>query len=205
LLLRQLDRHGTLPSERLRQLLGVMEHQASRLARLVNQSVDLPRFETGALDLELADTDLSALVRLAAKTLEATGTQHPVHVFAPAPVWIRVDPLRIEQVLMNLLENAAIYSPSEASIEIHVAAPEPLLAQVMVRDHGPGIPPDRRAALFDRFYQPHAGQHFAGHVGLGLGLYISRAIIAQHGGQISAEFPPDGGTRFVIRLPINAA
>jgi signal transduction histidine kinase len=204
LLLRQLDRLGTLPSERLRQLLGVMEHQASRLARLVSQSVDLPRFETGALDLQLTDTDLSSLARVAAKTLEATGTQHPVHVFAAAPVWIRVDPLRIEQVLMNLLENAAIYSPSGASIEIHVAAPEPSLAQVMVRDHGPGIPPDRRAALFDRFYQPHAGQHFAGHVGLGLGLYISRAIIEQHGGQISAEFPPDGGTQFVIRLPINA-
>jgi two-component system sensor histidine kinase KdpD len=120
-------------------------------------------------------------------------------------VLIRVDPLRIEQVLMNLLENAAIYSPSGTSIEVQVDAPEPSLAQVMVRDHGPGIAPDRRARLFDRFFQPHAGQHFAGHVGLGLGLYISRAIVEQHGGQIWAEFPPDGGTRFVVRLPISAA
>jgi signal transduction histidine kinase len=205
LLLRQLDRHGTLPTERVRQLVGVMEHQASRLARLVSQSVDLPRLETGALDLELAETELSALVRLAAKTIEASGTDHPVHVHAPAPVSIRVDPLRIEQVLMNLLENAAIYSPSGTSIEVRVDAPAPSLAQVAVRDHGPVIPPDRRASLFDRFYQPHAGQHFAGRVGLGLGLYVSRAIIEQHGGQISAEFPPDGGTRFVIRLPISAA
>jgi len=205
LLLRQLDRHGTLPSDRLRQLVGVMEHQAFRLARLVNQSVDLSRLETRALDLQLADIELSALVRNAAKTLEASGTDHLVHVLAPTPVMIRADALRIEQVLMNLLENAAIYSPSGTSIEIQVDTPEPSVAQVMIRDHGPGIPPDRRAALFDRFYQPHAGQHFAGHVGLGLGLYISRAIVEQHGGQISAEFPPDGGTRFVVSLPVTAA
>jgi signal transduction histidine kinase len=190
LLLRQLDRGGTPPSDRVRQLVGV--------------SLDLSRLDTGALDLQLADIELTTLVRRAAKILEATGTDHPVHVLAPAPVPIRVDPLRIEQVLMNLLENAAIYSPSGTSIEIHVDAPEPSLARVMVRDHGPGIPPERRAALFDRFYQPYAGQHFSGRVGLGLGLYISRAIVEQHGGHIFAEFPPDGGTRFVVRLPIRA-
>src|SRR5207302_3722128 len=110
LLLRQLDRHGTLPSDRLRQLIGVMEHQAFRLARLVSQSVDLSRLETRALDLQLAEIELSALVRNAAKTLEASGTDHPVHVLAPAPVSISADQLRIEQVFMNLLENAAIYS-----------------------------------------------------------------------------------------------
>jgi signal transduction histidine kinase len=205
LLLRQLDRHGGLPADRLRQLVGVMEHQGQRLARLVNQSLDLSRLETGALDLQLAETELSALVRLAAGTLQATGTDHPLHVSAPEPVLIRVDPLRIEQVLMNLLENAAIYSPGGTSIEIQVDEPEPSTVQVMVRDHGPGVAPERRAALFDRFFQPHAGQHFAGHVGLGLGLYISRVIVEQHGGRLWAEFPPDGGTRFVMRLPISAA
>ena len=205
LLLRQLDRHETLPSDRVRHLVGVMQHQASRLARLVSQSVDLSRLDARALDLELVEIELSALVRTAAQTLEASGTDHPVHLLAPRPVLITADPLRIEQVLMNLLENAAIYSPSGTSIEVQVDAPEPSLARVMVRDHGPGIPPDRRAALFDRFYQPHAGQHFAGHVGLGLGLYVSRAIVEQHGGQISAEFPPDGGTRFVVRLPVSTA
>jgi signal transduction histidine kinase len=205
LLVRQLDRHGTLPSDRLRQFAGVMEHQALRLARLVSQSLDLSRLEAGALDLQLAETELSALVQRAAKALEASGTDHPLHVVTPAPVLIRVDPLRIEQVLMNLLENAAIYSPSGTSIEIQLDTPEPSLAQMMVRDYGPGIPPDRRAALFDRFFQHHAGQHFAGHVGLGLGLYISRAIVEQHGGRIWAEFPSDGGTQFVVRLPIKTA
>jgi signal transduction histidine kinase len=67
-----------------------------------------------------------------------------------------------------------------------------------VRDRGIGIPPERRAHLFDRFYQAHGEGYFGG---LGLGLFISRQIVELHGGQIQVDFPPDGGTRFVVVLP----
>jgi signal transduction histidine kinase len=67
-----------------------------------------------------------------------------------------------------------------------------------LRDHGIGIPPDRRSRIFERFYQAHADDHASG---IGLGLYISRQIVGLHGGQLEAEFPPDGGTRFIVRLP----
>ena len=67
-----------------------------------------------------------------------------------------------------------------------------------VRDRGVGIPPERRAHVFDRYYRAHGDEQASG---MGLGLYISREIVEIHGGQIGAEFPPDGGSRFVVRLP----
>ena len=70
---------------------------------------------------------------------------------------------------------------------------------ISVRDHGIGIPPEMRGRIFDRFYQAHAGNHMSG---MGLGLYISRQIVELHGGSIRAEFPPDGGSCFILELPI---
>ncbi|MGH2515309.1 MAG: sensor histidine kinase, partial [Ktedonobacterales bacterium] len=74
--------------------------------------------------------------------------------------------------------------------------------RLAVRDRGLGIPPEKRAAIFERFYQAHASDHRSG---LGLGLYICRQIIALHDGEITAEFPPDGGTRFAVVLPVRAS
>jgi signal transduction histidine kinase len=73
------------------------------------------------------------------------------------------------------------------------------VACLAVRDHGPGIPPERRPRLFERFTHAHADDYVSG---LGLGLFISRHVVELHGGQIDAEFPDDGGTRFVVRLPL---
>ena len=119
---------------------------------------------------------------------------------APPGVWAGVDGLRIEQVLINLLDNAIKYSPAGGSIEVevdvHPSASD--VVEVAVRDHGLGIPPDKRGQIFERFYQAHADAHTSG---MGLGLYISRHIVELHGGDIRLEFPPDGGTRVVVRLP----
>ena len=71
--------------------------------------------------------------------------------------------------------------------------------ELAVRDRGLGIPAEKRAQLFERFYQAHRNGHYGG---LGLGLYISRQIVALHGGTIRAEFPADGGTRFVVSVPV---
>jgi signal transduction histidine kinase len=79
--------------------------------------------------------------------------------------------------------------------------PTPDQVGLAVRDHGLGIPEAQRAGLFTRFHQAHAHSHRSG---LGLGLYISRQIIEMHGGRIAADFPPDGGTRFVVCLPRHA-
>jgi signal transduction histidine kinase len=118
-----------------------------------------------------------------------------------------VDPLRLEQVVTNLLDNAVKYSPNGGAIKVTLALRRARdtaadWAELSVRDYGLGIPPEQRGQIFERFYQAHGNGHKSG---LGLGLYISRQIVELHGGEICAEFPPDGGTRFVVRLPIEPA
>jgi len=93
----------------------------------------------------------------------------------------------------------ARHAPEQThDIEVELTRPDLGTVEIAVRDHGLGIPPEKRAEIFDRYYRAHAEQHASG---MGLGLYISREIVQQHGGQIQAEFPPDGGSRFVVQLP----
>src|ERR687888_2529833 len=144
-------------------------------------------------------TDLAALVTEVAAAARAQTERHTVSVEAPPSVPAWVDPLRLEQVLSNLVGNAIKYSPDGGPIALTLAVdPSGATVRLAVRDQGLGIPEERRAHIFDRFYQAHADDHRSG---LGLGLYISHEIVALHGGRLDAEFPADGGSRFVIRLP----
>ena len=120
-------------------------------------------------------------------------------VDAPEPVFALVDPLRIEQVVVNLIENAIKFSPDGGAIEIAVKQLTAATVMLRVQDHGLGIPLERRNHIFDRFYQAHADHYRSG---MGLGLYISRQIVEQHGGSITAEFPAEGGSIFVVTLPV---
>jgi signal transduction histidine kinase len=108
---------------------------------------------------------------------------------ASGPIGCSVDALRLEQVLTNLLENAMKFSPDPGTIEVEVAARRDAgTIQLSVRDHGRGIPPRSRERIFDRFYQGHEGMHASG---MSLRLWISREIVALHGGRIAVESPPD--------------
>ena len=118
---------------------------------------------------------------------------------ANEPVECSVDALRLEQVLVNLLDNAIKYSPPTAPIEIALARTTESVA-LSVRDHGPGVEPGKRDRIFERFFQ---ARDDGGRTGLGLGLYLSRTIVELHGGRLTAEFPDDGGSRFVVHLPIS--
>jgi signal transduction histidine kinase len=106
-----------------------------------------------------------------------------------------VDSLRLEQVLTNLLDNAVKYSLVGGPVEVVLRRVGSDTVELAVRDRGLGIPAEKRGQLFERFSQVHANGHRDG-----LGLYISRQIVEVHGGGIRAEFAPDGGTRFVVRL-----
>jgi signal transduction histidine kinase len=143
--------------------------------------------------------DVAALVRQVVGTAADWSERHTISLVCPAyPVIANVDALRLEQVLVNLLDNAVKYSPRGGPVEVTLAVPDDAELQIVVRDQGLGIPKRRRAQIFERFYQAHTDAHRSG---LGLGLYISHQIVDMHGGSIRAEFPADGGTRFVVRLP----
>ncbi len=115
---------------------------------------------------------------------------------------MRSDPRLLERILQNLVSNAVKYTPAGGAIDVTLSRSGPAAAELSVRDRGVGIPPERRGQIFERFYQAHTNGH---RNGWGLGLYISRQIVELHGGEIRAEFPEDGGTRFVVRLPLEPA
>jgi signal transduction histidine kinase len=176
----------------------IIDQQAERLARLIAQLLDLSRLDQRKLTADRAPTDLAGLATKVVAAFRARTTRHTLALHAEPGLVAEVDALRIEQVLNNLLDNAIKYSPGGGQIDIEVVRADGGHARLAVRDRGIGIPPDRRAAIFERFYQAHADDHRSG---LGLGLYICHHIVTQHDGTIAAEFPADGGTSFVVLLP----
>jgi signal transduction histidine kinase len=200
LALRQLDRTGQLEPERAARTLRAITHQAGRLSGLIGQLLDISRIQGGQLVLEPRPTDLCQLLVDVAAAAHPRTEAHQITVRAPTPVTALVDPSRLEQVLTNLLDNAIKYSPAGGPIELTLVQPSDTTVEFAVRDHGLGIPPERRQDIFERFYQAHSEGYRSG---MGLGLYISRQIVELHGGTIAAEFPDDGGTCFRVRLPLS--
>jgi two-component system sensor histidine kinase KdpD len=134
--------------------------------------------------------------------LEERLQEHPVQTSIPVDLpLVSIDGILIEQVLINLLENAAKYAPSGTPIEVS-AEPVPGAVIVTVADHGPGVPPDERERIFEKFYRSPLNSSGSG---IGLGLTICRGIITAHGGRIWVEDQPGGGARFRFTLPTDGA
>jgi signal transduction histidine kinase len=109
-----------------------------------------------------------------------------------------VDPLRFEQVVTNLLDNAVKFSPAGGTVTVGLGRLDDGSVQLTVTDQGIGIPADQREAVFERFYQAHGEGHLSG---FGLGLHVAREIVGRHGGSIRAEQPAHRGARLVVTLP----
>ena len=209
--------------DRLRETLGIVIKQSDRLSRLVSELLDVARLEMGRLTLQKEPLDLVPVVRELVSTAQATTTGHTFVLRLPRHAAVTGDSLRLGQVVINLISNAVKYSPDGGEIEVVLetthAGPRGSTdagdtspsgetgggwVRLAVRDHGIGVPPEHRQRIFDRFYQAHTGTPGQAGLfapGMGLGLYISRQLVELHGGEIRAEFPDDGGTRFVVMLP----
>lgn len=198
-MLRRLKRDGHVEPERFERALHAITGQSEKLSHLLSHLLDVARLEGGKLTLEPRPTDLSPLVEQVVSDTQSLSAGRAITLAAPPSVIAHVDPLRFEQVLTNLLSNATKYSPQGAPVEVTLARADEATVELSVRDRGPGIPPEKRERIFERFYQAHDNGHSSG---LGLGLYICRQIVELHGGGIHAEGPSDGGTRLVVRLPI---
>jgi signal transduction histidine kinase len=202
LLTREFDR-GSVDPERARRAAQAIVVQSDKLARLVAQLLDVSRLQSGKLVIDPKPTDLSQLLRDAVEATRGQLKGHTLVARLPAQLWVSVDPLRIEQVITNLIDNAIKYSPDGGQIDLDLTCDRSSgTVQLKVRDRGVGVPLEHRAHIFDRFYQAHAGGPLTSMAGMGLGLYISREIVEMHHGTIVAEFPADRGTRFVITLPL---
>jgi signal transduction histidine kinase len=198
LLIRQQGKELTLAPNQVQRSMQIVDRQAAKLARLVIQLLESSRLDSGRFVPDRSVVNLTSLVAMVVEQAQGTTDRHEIVLSSPPVVSAHVDAMRIEQVVSNLLDNAIKFSPDGGRIEVELSTPHVGAIRLAVRDHGIGIPPQRRHDLFTRYYQAHAESHRSG---LGLGLYISRCIVELHGGKIGVEFPADTGSRFVVHLP----
>lgn len=196
------DQGRALEPDRVRLLIEQTDKQVDRLARLVDEMLDLSRLTSGKLQLQLEQCDLTAITRETlerhAEQLRLAGCDVTFH--APRPVVGRWDPYRLEQVIANLLTNAAKYG-NRQPVEVAVVADDND-AVLTVRDHGLGISPADQARIFEAFERAVPASNISG---LGLGLYIVRQILARLGGAIGVASGSEQGTTFTVRLPLSPA
>lgn len=190
---------GTLaPEDRVELSRGIYE-EALRMSNLVNNILDMARLDAGAIQLNLQWRPLEEIVGAALLRVHKRLEGRPIKVRLPPGIpMIYADATLIEQVLINLLENAVRYTPAASPLEI-VAELSPFAVEISLADRGPGIPRGREERLFEKFYRVHDE---SAQSGVGLGLAICRAIVEAHGGAIRAQNRSSGGAVFSFMLPI---
>jgi PAS domain S-box-containing protein len=183
--------------------LAVIQRQVDRLTRLVQHLLDTTRLGLEGEARRAEAFDLGSLAAEALDGVRPTAPSHELRLAVAGPAPVVADRDRISRVLASLLENAVRFSPGGGAVEVDVAAQDGE-ATVSVRDHGVGIPAERQAQVFERYYRAHAGtRHDYG--GLGLGLETSREIVRRHGGRMWFESEPGAGSTFHFTLPLAAA
>ncbi|HEY6512400.1 MAG TPA: DUF4118 domain-containing protein [Burkholderiaceae bacterium] len=186
------------PTPAQRDIVAAVRQSALRMNALVNNLLDMARLEAGSVQLNRQWQPLEEVVgsALAACAPALTGRRMLVDLSDDLPL-LHLDAVLIERVLVNLLENAAKYTPAGSAIEI-TGRPASDAVVLTVDDHGPGLPRGKEEAIFQKFER---GDKESATPGVGLGLAICRAIVGAHGGTIHGETRPSGGARFTVRLP----
>jgi signal transduction histidine kinase len=191
-------------SARERRDLQVVARNARTLHRHVNDLLDVSRLEAGKIEVEYASVDLAQMIRLSAAHFEALAEERQITLLLDTPESMpaQLDPEKLERVLVNLLSNAFKFVPDRGSVVCRLEAQDGW-ATITVCDSGPGIAPELREAIFERFRQGEGGatRRFGG---TGLGLAIAREFVELHGGTIKAGDAPEGGAAFIVRLPVIA-
>lgn len=196
-----LEDRASVDESTRRELLQTIWDESESLARLVADLLDLTRLETGTLVARKEPCPMEEIIASAMERMERRLAGRQVRTDLPDEVVVApVDPVLMEQVLGELLENAVRYSPDTSPIDV-VLRREGDLVALQVEDRGPGIAPGEEEAIFDRFYR---GAGSAGARGTGLGLTVCRAIVHAHAGRISASNRAAGGAVFRVEIPADA-
>jgi two-component system CheB/CheR fusion protein len=200
----QLIRMSGASNEALHYPVKLIERQVEFIRRLVDDLLDLTRISSGKIQLVLEPVDLREVLMRAVETTRPMVAQHGhtlTQHLLPTPIVVRGDPVRLEQVFVNLLSNAAKYTPKGGHIELR-ASREVDEALVHVLDNGIGIPSDMHPHIFELFTQVASGsQHSEG--GLGIGLSLVKNLLELHGGSVQVRSEgADKGSEFTVRLPL---
>jgi two-component system sensor histidine kinase KdpD len=193
------DSEAALGETRRRALLDTLLHEAERMNRLVGNLLDLTRLSEGRIELRRDWVAMDELIGAVLARLSDLLASHPVALQLPEDLpLVPGDEVMLEQVLSNLLENAARHTAAGTAIDISAAVAQGSL-EVVVRDHGAGFPDGEESRVFEKFHQarPEGAQS-----GFGLGLAICKAIVEAHGGRIWARNAPGGGAEFRFALPL---
>lgn len=190
--------------EEIQMMLERAERQANTQNRLIRDLVDSSRIQSGQLDLQQEQADLVAIVLETMEDLQSAFPERLIHVFVAAGenIPVLVDAERIGQVINNYVTNALKYAPEDRPVEVRLEK-KSNRALFSVRDSGPGLSPTEQAQIWDRFYRVEGIKRQRGFaVGMGLGLYICRAIIEQQQGEVGVESSKGEGATFWFTLPI---
>jgi two-component system OmpR family sensor kinase len=193
------ERGAATKQDDLPRVISGIRNETARMDRLVNDLLTLARLDEG-LPLQIVDTELVGLVAEAVHTATTVGPQWPVQFTASHPVEVKADPVRLRQVIDNLLANVRAHTPEGTATTVHVDQTG-AMAQIVVRDAGPGMESGDAARVFERFYRADAARTRT-HGGAGLGLSIVAAIVTSHGGTVSAVSSPGQGMAVTVRLPV---
>jgi two-component system phosphate regulon sensor histidine kinase PhoR len=192
---------GDPDAEETRKFLAIIARHTLRMERLVRDLLRLARLDAGQETLELAPCDVQALAHAVANdlapTLAARHQRVDVQIESGAES-VLADPVKLHDVLRNLVANASAYAPERSTIRV-MARPTPGHVAIDVLDEGPGIPDVDLTRVFERFYRVDKSRA-RDPGGTGLGLAIVKHLIELHGGRISVENRPEGGARFTIEL-----
>ncbi len=192
-----LDEDHPLDDDLRRRLLHLIDSEAQRLDRLVENLLSLGRIETNAMSPDRQAVDLVALVQIAADRAGRLRDRVPVRVTSATPTLVvQADHIQLDQLVSNLLENAVRHSSPDEDVVVSVRR-DGRLARVRVTDRGPGVSAEEAAAIF----QPFRSGSLAGSSGVGLA--ICRAIAESHGGTITVDEHPGGGAAFLVELPVD--
>lgn len=187
-----------------RRELTVVRRNALLLHKYVNDLLDVSKLEVGRLDLHYSRIDLAAMARAMANIFESIVSERGISVAlqAPAEVVAEVDGDKVQRVFMNLLSNAFKYAPNDSTVRLSLTEDGDLLS-LTVEDAGPGVHPDYRETIFERFQQGDRDTQRR-YGGTGLGLSIVKEFVEMHGGTIFVGESPAGGAQFRVRLPRHA-
>jgi PAS domain S-box-containing protein len=197
-------RHDRSENRVRQQARAIIERQTARLARLVDELLEVSRITTGRIRLHLERIAIGGIVERAVETVRPLIEQHR-HILAvslpPAPLWLYADAARLEQVLVNLLNNAAKYTDDGGRIDLTVQSEESDVL-LRVRDTGIGIEPELLPRVFDLFTQAERSLDRS-RGGLGIGLSLVQRLVSMHGGSVVAKSVVGQGSEFTVRLPLS--